>query len=176
MSDWPHSPIHRLNDTGAYIITSATYQKVKYFNDPERLQFLLDHLFEIAEEYHWQLQAWAVLSNHYHFVTLTTAESKSLSTGISKLHTITAKWLNKLDEKSERKVWYQYWDSHITHQKSYLARLKYVHYNPQHHGVVKNAEEYPWCSARWFARNADDSFRRIVDSFKTDRLTVQDDF
>jgi putative transposase len=54
--------------------------------------------------------------------------------------------------------------------------LKYVHHNPVHHGVVTSADNYPWCSAAWFARNALPSFRRTVESFKIDKLKVMDDY
>jgi anthranilate synthase component 1 len=38
------------------------------------------------------------------------------------------------------------------------------------------AENYKWCSASWFARNASPALMATVKSFKTDRLTVPDDF
>ena len=65
-------------------------------------------------------------------------------------------------------------DARLTFQKSYLARLKYVHLNAVHHGLVKDAEEYPWRSAAWFARHADGAFHRTVMSFPIDRLNVAD--
>jgi hypothetical protein len=54
--------------------------------------------------------------------------------------------------------------------------LKYVHQNPVHHGIVSNAELYPWCSAAWFARHAQSAFFKTVNSFRIDRLQVRDDF
>jgi putative transposase len=95
---------------------------------------------------------------------------------LSKLHTQTAIVLNKWDEAPGRRVWFQYWDSRITYQASYYARLKYVHQNPVHHGVVANAENYPWCSASWFRRTARPAVVATVNGFKTDRVRVRDDF
>ena len=71
---------------------------------------------------------------------------------------------------------YQFWDSRLTYQASWLARLNYVHHNAVHHGLVHVAADYPWCSARWFETNARESFVKSVYSFKTDRLNVMDDF
>jgi putative transposase len=51
-----------------------------------------------------------------------------------------------------------------------------VHHNPAHHGVVNCAENYPWCSAAWFARTASPAFRATVEGFKTDTLSVADAF
>lgn len=92
------------------------------------------------------------------------------------IHMQTAKQLNLWDNIPERKVWFQFGDSHITFEPSYLARLNYVHYNPARHGVVALAENYKWCSASWFAGNASPAFVNTVKSFKTDRVQVPDDF
>ena len=60
MRDWPHSPVHRLAEPGAYIVTAGTYLKKPTFAGPQRLEYLCDRLLELAEKYEWQLQAWAV--------------------------------------------------------------------------------------------------------------------
>jgi putative transposase len=122
------------------------------------------------------MQAWAVMSNHYHFVAISPVDPGCLRRMIGKLHMITAKAINGMAGTPGRKVWHQYWDSHITFQASYLARLKYVHENPVHHGIVVRTDSYEWCSAAWFERTAEPAFFRTVRSFKTDRLSVHDDF
>ena len=176
MPDWPHAPVHLLNQQGTYIVTSGTYLKQHFFAAPERLALLQDSLLSMAKEYEWQLQAWAVFANHYHFVGFSPPDASRLKTMLSKLHTITAREVNHKDGERGRRVWFQYWDSSITYQRSYLARLNYVHQNPVHHDVVKVASQYPWCSAAWFERAADPAFQRLVGSFKTDRLKIVDDF
>jgi len=62
------------------------------------------------------------------------------------------------------------------YEKSYLARLNYVHQNAVKHGLVSVANQYPWCSAAWFERTATRAQVRTIYSFKTDRVTVQDEF
>ncbi len=73
-------------------------------------------------------------------------------------------------------IWYNFRDTHLSFQKSYYARLHYVHTNPVRHGLVLKPEDYPWCSAAWFKRTAKRSFVETIESFKTDRLNVPDDF
>jgi hypothetical protein len=92
------------------------------------------------------------------------------------LHALSARDLNALDRQPGRRVWFQYFDSHITFTNSFLPRLKYVHHSLAHHGVVRCAEDYPWCSAAWFARTAASGFRKTVESFKTNTLSVTDSF
>ncbi|MDO8413533.1 MAG: hypothetical protein Q7S51_07080 [Gallionellaceae bacterium] len=175
-SKWPHAPAHWLFEPGIYMVTAGTYQKLPHLDSPQRRDYFLETLFACAAEFSWSLQAWAVLTNHYHFIAASPEDSGTLRRLISKLHMITAKQLNRWDEQPGRKVWFQYWDSLITFEHSYLARLNYVHHNPAHHGLVEVAADYRWCSAAWFEQNASPAFVSTVYGFKTDKLKVADDF
>lgn len=176
ISSWPHAPPHWLFTPGIYMITASTYKKVRLLNTPARLDLVQNCLFEVAAEFGWSLEAWAVLSNHYHFVGRSPDDPRTLRRLIGKLHMLTAKALNVLDGTPGRKVWFQYWDSLITYERSYLARLAYVHGNPVKHGLVRRATDYPWCSAGWFIEHAPGSFVETVRRLKTDRVVVPDDF
>ena len=140
--NWPHAPTHWLFEPGLYMVTGGTHEKLPHLNAPERLDFFLESLFARAAEFGWELRAWAVLANHYHFVAVSPPEPASLRKFIGKLHMQTAKQINLWDNTPGRKVWFQFWDSRITFEKSYLARLHYVHCNPALHGVVPLAENY----------------------------------
>ncbi|MBI1320542.1 MAG: hypothetical protein GC168_16580 [Candidatus Hydrogenedens sp.] len=174
--DWPHSPSHLFLPGAAYCVTAGTYGKEHFFNTEAKLDHLQSSLFEEAERWHWRLQAWAILANHYHFVAHAPEDAGSLIRLLRALHSKSAIWLNQLDGVRGRKVWYQYWDTCLSFDRSYWARLHYVHTNPEKHGVAANAENYRWCSMAWFSRNADTRLQRIVMSFKTDQLNIEDDF
>ncbi|MGA7274814.1 MAG: hypothetical protein WBX14_08225, partial [Candidatus Udaeobacter sp.] len=75
-----------------------------------------------------------------------------------------------------RKVWHNFWDTKLSYQKSYLARLNYVHQNAVKHGLAQLASQYPWCSARWFEGVASPAMVRSIYRFKTDAVSVRDDF
>ena len=173
--DWPHAPIHRLSETGVFMVTSGTYQKARFFRTPERLTFLTNSLLELCEKYSLALQAWAVFSNHYHFLAHA-PQPRNLKQLARHLHSTTAITVNQEEKLPGRKVWFQYWDSHITFQRSYLARLNYVCQNPVKHGIVRVASDYPWCSAGWFERQANHAFFRTVMNFPCDQLDIPDDF
>jgi putative transposase len=173
--DWPHAPMHRLGEPGAYIITTGTYQKQPFFNSPEKLTFLANTLLEFAEKCGYTLQAWAFFSNHYHLI-LETNTPTSIKSLIRQTHSATALYINRADQSPDRKVWFQYWETHLTFPKCYLARLNYVHSNAVLHGLVRKPELYPWCSAPWFQRKADKSFYRTVMTFPSDQVNVPDDF
>jgi putative transposase len=176
MQHWPHAPAHRVLEKGTYIVTAATYNKVLHFNTPERLSFLQDALMQLAKEYHWQLQAWAILGNHYHFVAQSPDQPQNLPAFLSNLHVMAAKYINAQDNMPNRQVWWQYWDTHITYQYSYLSRLNYVNQNAVKHGLVNVATQYDWCSASWFERTLPAPFLKTVSSFKIDKVNVPDNF
>lgn len=176
MKQWPHSPVHIVNVSGTFMVTAATYKKQHFFNSETKIQFLHDTLIEKSEKLGWQLQAWAVFSNHYHFLAISPDFPENLPVLIKGINGTSSKRINDEDGASGRKVWFQYWDSRITYQSSYYARLNYVHNNPVQHGLVNNAVKYKWCSASWFEETADESFRNIISSLKTDRLKTPDDF
>jgi putative transposase len=92
------------------------------------------------------------------------------------LHTKTARWVNQLDGTPQRQVWHNFWETRLTFQNSYLARLNYVHQNPARHGLVAVSNQYPWCSAAWFERTASPAQVKSVYGFKIDRLRVLDEF
>ncbi|HTV61131.1 MAG TPA: hypothetical protein VMH30_01035, partial [Verrucomicrobiae bacterium] len=95
---------------------------------------------------------------------------------LSVLHVKTAQWINKLDRASGRQVWFNFRETRLTYQRSYLARLNYVHQNPVKHGLAPVASQYPWCSARWFEGAASVAMVKSVYRFKINRLQVADDF
>lgn len=177
--DWHHSPAHRLAGGGAYMVTCGTLAKQPFMNTPEKLSDFENLLFKYVDKFGWQLQAWAIMNNHYHWVGFSPKsdfDAESLKLMISQLHEVSAKRLNKIDGVKSRRVWFNYWDSHITFEKSYYSRLKYVHNNPAHHGLVACASNYRWCSRAWFERTASSSQVNKIDSFKTNLLKIPDDF
>ena len=136
-------------------------------------------LLSVAQQFNWRLEAWAVFSNHYHFIAHSPPDApdvSNLGAMLSVLHVKTAEWVNKLDSAPGRQVWFNFWDTRLTHQRSYLARLNYVHQNAVKHGLVPVACQYPWCSAAWFERSASPAMVKAIYRFKTDRLSAPDEF
>ena len=174
---WPHAPPHWTFSPGIYFVTASTYHRERLFHTPELLDVVTGMLVESAEEFGWGLMAWAVMSNHYHFLANSPSESgESLSLWLKTLHGRSARKVNQIEGTPGRRVWMNYWDTRITYQNSFLARLRYVNQNPVKHGLVEQAEDYRWCSEAWFVENAPMSFVESVARFKIDRVHVVDDF
>jgi len=176
---WPHAPVHRLSEPGTYFVTAGTYRKLHHFNSVARLGVLHRGLLQVARDAGWQIEAWAVFPNHYHFVGHSPAgaqDAGGLSVMLAGLHRKTALWLNRLDGVKGRRVWHNFWDTKLTFERSYLARLNYCHQNAVMHGVVRVANQYRWCSAAWFERIASPAQVRTIYALRTDAVSVKDDY
>lgn len=174
--DWPHAPVHRLSMDGVYMVTAATLYKEHLFCGRERLDLLETQLLSMAKKYNWQLEAWSVFPNHYHFVARSQPESANLRKFITHLHADTARELNRKDKEVGRLVWFNFWETRLTYLNSYLARLNYVHQNAVKHGLVSVANQYRWCSARWFEKTVSAATIKTIYSLKLDALKIEDDY
>ena len=176
---WPHAPPHRLSQAGTYFVTASTHLRPHHFAGKARLGVLHRGLLKVAAKFGWRLEAWAVFSNHYHFVGHSPEEAEtaeSLSLMLGQLHERTAKWVNQLDTAPRRQVWHNFRETRLTYEKSYLARLNYTHQNAVKHGLVPVANQYPWCSARGFEGTATPAQIETLYRFKIDRISVPDEF
>jgi putative transposase len=174
--DWPHAPLHRLSEHGTYMVTAGTLEREHFFQDSHRLDLLESNLLTKAKQAGWQLEAWAVFSNHYHFVAHALPGCVDLKAVLKSLHGETAVAINCLDEQRGRRIWFNFRETELTYEKSYYARLNYVHHNAVKHGLVRVANQYRWCSAAWFERTATPAQVRTIYSFQTERVKVADEF
>jgi len=162
---------------GIYFVTASTYHRQHLFDDGQKLDLLTGLLIDTATTYGWQLRAWSVFSNHYHFMADSPEGSgESLRAWLTELHRSAAVRLNQLSESPGRRVWMNFRETRITYQNSYLARLRYVNENPVKHGLVSESRRYRWCSAAWFESHAPESFVASVRRFRIDRLQIWDEF
>jgi putative transposase len=173
---WPHATPHYFTPHGTYIITAATLHRKPLFDSGAKLDLLRDSTFELAKCYELILQAWAFFPNHYHLVVSFENTKATHREFVRHLHRELTMRLNRVDATPGRRVMYEFWNTHLMFEKSWLARLNYVHQNPVKHRLVPVANQYPRCSAPWFESNARSGFVKSVYSFKTDRITVPDEF
>ena len=176
--DWPHAPPHRLQSAGVFIVTARAAEKRHLLAADALKDWFQDKLHELALEFGWRLEAWAILSNHYHFVGHSpphAEDAASLSAMVRKLHSLTTKELNHRDNKPGRtRLWQNFRETHLTHQRSYLARLNYVHQNAVHHKLVTIGSDWKWCSAQAFRQAVSPACLKTISSFKYDLIAEKD--
>jgi len=170
---WSHAPVHVTLTEATYIVTCGTYLKQPLYRNPADLDLFQSQLFEVAKKHQLILHAWCVLINHYHLIV---HANGSLEPFFRHLHSVASIELNKRHATAGRKVWFQYRETAISDERSYFARLKYVQENAVHHGVIANAENYKWCSARWLAEHASRGFVKALRDASITNLNVPDDY
>jgi putative transposase len=171
-----HAPVHVVVLDAVYMVTAGTLHKQHFYRGTERLTALQSVLRDTLTQRGWEVRAWAVFSNHYHFIARAPKQDSPVHRLIQNLHQEASILLNQMDGTPGRQVWYQYWDKCLTFEKSYYPRLNYVINNAVHHGLVSTANQYPFCSASWFESAHPVGFRKKVASFRYDRLQEPDDF
>ena len=173
--DWPHAPPHRIGEGRVFLVTARCVDRALRFDTEERRDLLLERLQTLSVHYGWKLEAWAVLANHYHFVALCDEqETGSLQKWLRHLHGDSARHINRLDSAAGRQVWHNFRETKLTYQRSYLARLNYVHHNPAHHRLVKDAAQWRWCSAAAFERAVTPAWAKTIASFRYDGIAAAD--
>ncbi len=176
--DWPHAPPHRLRDSGVYFVTARTSEKRHLFHTPELRDWFQETLFTAARQHGWTLEAWAVLSNHYHLIAHSPTgqpDATSLKPFLTQVHALSTKHLNRLDNTPGRsRLWHNYRETHLTLQRGYLARLNYVHRNAVHHKLVVHATDWKWCSAKAFCQAVTPAWAKTIASFPFDEIATED--
>jgi REP element-mobilizing transposase RayT len=80
------------------MVTASTFRRQRFLHSHDRLNLVTFMLIHSASRFGWTLRAWAVLSNHYHFIAQSPQDSGvSLKPWLSAFHRATATILNRLD-------------------------------------------------------------------------------
>ncbi len=137
-----------------------------------------DTLFQFAQDFGWKLEAWAILSNHYHFIANIPAGGdggNSIRKLVTKLHSFATKELNRRKGLAGRtRLWQNYRETRLLHARSYLARLHYVHQNAVHHKLIAVGSDWKWCSAAAFKNEVSPAWLKTVASFRYDQIAEKD--
>jgi REP element-mobilizing transposase RayT len=84
------------------MVTGAILHKQHLLREDGQKEFFMRILFEKTGTLNWQLEAWAVLYNHYHFIAQAPENSTTLAKLIRQVHSITAIQINRWDNISGR--------------------------------------------------------------------------
>jgi REP element-mobilizing transposase RayT len=174
MSNWHHAPAHHLSYGDTFFITGGTFLKQPFYAAPIARDELQRILFAHAAAQTCWLQAWVLLTNHYHLVVR--AAGGRVRRMLTDFHSEAARTLNQREGVRNRRVWYQFWDKTLTFKGSWLARLRYTNENAVHHGIVTDARRYRWCSAASFEETAPRTFVEAVSKVRIDSVKVYDAF
>lgn len=168
-----HVPPHLFRAGATYFVTARTLDGVPAMSVDARKQRLIEALRFAAEQRGWAVVAWVVLSNHYHCILTAPREGEpEVSALLASVHKFTATTWNRADGTRGRKIWYQFWDTCLTSEGSFWARVNYVHWNPVKHGLVTDPEAYSFGSYREWQGRDDWEVEMLEQAFPWDRLEL----
>jgi putative transposase len=147
---YPYHGVPHLHHTaGVFMISAACFEHAPILWSPGRRSAFEDRILLSLKEEGIELDAWAILTTHYHLL-LQTPDYEKLPTFIRRLHNGTSFEWNREDGCRGRKVWFQYFDRLIEDESQYFQAMNYIHYNPAKHGYVEDPYEWQWSSLRLY--------------------------
>lgn len=144
-------PPHLYLDDRWYFMTGSNYHGHHHLKSDAAKIIVRDKLMALTQKYNWQLKAWVILNNHYHFLAKVRLGS-DIRPFFQYLHGGTSFELNNLENKRGRKVWHNFWDRCIRNERGFWTRFNYIHNNPIKHGYVKRLSDWPYSSFHDYLR------------------------
>ena len=191
LKKYKDNPPHIFISGAKYFITGATYNKIKYFKSIEAKEAIKKYMLKSFSHYSWEIEDWVLLDNHYHVLANAPKSAVSLQNVIKNFHRFSALWIRKniknincvdaaltqsMHSKNKLKIWYNYWDTCITFERSYFARLNYIWYNPVKHGYVENAEDWQFGSYISRIKNDFQYINEIRKTYPFDKINIEDNY
>lgn len=104
----------------------------------------------------WQLRVWAycLMTNHVHLIVWPTAD-ESLSRAVAETHRRYTRHIN-FREGWRGYLWQGRFGGVPLDERHLVAAMRYVERNPVEAGLVEQAADYPWSSARAHIRGVPD--------------------
>ena len=160
-----------------YFITSSTLGRYAYLKTDNAKIAILQYLTKSLESFGWKLEDWVVLDNHLHFMVTAPKDSKTLPKVINNFYRFSANWLtNNNIRKIKSKYFHNYWDTCITYENSYYARLNYIWFNPVKHGYVEYPEEWKFGSYFYRYKNEMQEMKTQREKYPFNQIKIEDSF
>jgi putative transposase len=113
-----------------------------------------------THEQNVEIWAYCLMDNHVHLI-LVPAEEKGLSIALGETHKRYTRMVN-CREGWRGHLWEGRYKSFVMNEQHLAAAVRYVENNPVRAGIVQNAQNYMWSSARGHIRGGSD---QILDRF-----------
>lgn len=121
-----------------------------YLRDP-RIGQLVENALLYFDDERYRLLAWVIMPNHVHTL-IETIFGYPLDQIVHSWKSFTAHKANGLLGRSSQ-FWFQdYFDRYIRNERHYDNVVRYIHENPVKAGLVPNAVDWPFSSAKLWER------------------------
>ena len=136
-----------------HIIQRGNRKQLVFFSDADRILYL--KLLRIqAERAGIEILAYCLMDNHIHIVSIPRSKNSFIE-GLAEVHRKFTTIIN-IREDWRGYLWQGRFLSYPLDEAHCFAAIRYVENNPVRAGLVSQAEDYPWSSARAHVRGTPD--------------------
>ena len=128
-----------------HVIQRGNRRQEVFFSDRDK-EIYLELLSQYAKEAGLLFWAWCLMTNHVHFICVPAAEG-SLRMTFAETHWRYSRMVN-FRYGWRGYLWQGRFLSYVLSEAHLYAAIRYIENNPVHAGMVKDAEDYPWSSAK----------------------------
>jgi putative transposase len=140
-------------------ITQRGNRRQRTFFEEEDHARYLELMSEWCARCSVEVWAWCLMPNHVHLVAVPDS-AEGLRRAIGEAHRRYTLAVNQR-EGWQGHLWQGRFRSFVMDERHTLAAARYVELNPVRAGLVSNAADYPWSSARAHLRQRDDGLVRV---------------
>jgi putative transposase len=131
-----------------HFLTFSCYRRLPLLGSGAGYRVFEDQLETVRQRYGLAIAGYVLMPEHVHLLV---AEPRiaTLSVALMVLKQETSK---KLKPAETAQFWQRrYYDFNVWTDAKRVEKLRYIHRNPVHRGLVKKAEEWQWSSFRHYA-------------------------
>jgi len=127
-------------------VTQRGVRGIDVFQQEEDYELYLQLLSEFCRKAGTEVWAYCLMTNHIHLIMVPESED-GLRAALGEAHRRYTRHVN-FHAGCRGHLWQERFHSFALDEYHLLAAVRYVEMNPVHAGMVRQAEEYPWSSAR----------------------------
>ena len=142
-----------------HITQRGNRRQQTFFGDEDYAAYV-ELMADWCQERGVEVWAYCLMPNHVHLIAVPESED-GLRRAVGEAHRRYTRRIN-FREKWRGCLWQGRFASFVMDERYLLAAARYVELNPVRAGLVLNAEEWPWSSARSHLLGRDDRLARVA--------------
>lgn len=165
----PHRKVY--NSPGqAHELTFSCYRGYRFL-DRERIRhWLAEAIIEAAIKHDYAVVAYVFMPEHAHLIVLPRSRAYDISAFLKDVKAPVGRkaidhlemqgdhvWLERITRRRGKRIERVFWqsgggyDRNVHEPDTLRSMIDYAHNNPLRRGLVQQATDWPWSSARWYA-------------------------
>jgi putative transposase len=129
---------------GTYHVTSRGNRRQSIYHDDHDRRLFLAMRDLVVARCRWRLQAYCLMSNHFHLLIET--PMPNLSAGVQRLKCNYAAYFNERHSLDGHLFEQRFGSRLVETEEHHLEALRYIAFNPVRAGLCEHPSEWPWSS------------------------------